>query len=114
MDFRNPDAVAVHASPLIQVDELAGLLAGPEPVRHVVLDVRYRMGTSTGLQEFEEGHVPGASYVVMDTELATIRADGAGGRHPMPTRDLRCCDEIRWRDHVASGGRLWRLDATAG
>jgi thiosulfate/3-mercaptopyruvate sulfurtransferase len=51
----------------------------------VVLDVRYRMGSSTGFQEFEEGHVPGASYVGMDTELATIRADGAGGRHPMPT-----------------------------
>ena len=85
MDFRNLDAAAVDASPLIQVDELARLLEGPEADRPVVLDVRYRMGSSTGFQEFEEGHVPGASYVGMDTELATIRADGAGGRHPMPT-----------------------------
>ena len=45
-------------SPLIQVDELRRLLAGPEAGRPVVLDVRYRMGSSTGFQVFEEGHVP--------------------------------------------------------
>lgn len=72
-------------SPLIQADELHRLLAGPEPGRPVVLDVRYRLGNSTGRQEFERAHVPGASYVDMDTELATIRPDGVGGRHPMPT-----------------------------
>jgi thiosulfate/3-mercaptopyruvate sulfurtransferase len=85
MDFRNLDAAAAHTYSLIQVDVLARLLNGPEADRPVVLDVRYRMGSSAGSQEFEEGHVPGASYVGMDTELATIRADGAGGRHPMPT-----------------------------
>src|ERR1035437_3238163 len=85
--FRNLDAVAAHTPPLIQVDELARLLAGPEAARPVVLDVCYRMGTSAGLQEFEDSHLPGASYVAMDTELATIRADGAGGRHPMPTAE---------------------------
>ena len=85
MDFRNLDAVAVHTSALIQVDQLARLLAGPESVRPVVLDVRYRVSTSAGLHEFEESHVRGASYVGMETELATIRADGSGGRHPMPT-----------------------------
>src|SRR5450631_3214664 len=87
MDIRNLGVVAVHASALIQVDELARLLAGPEAARPVVLDVRYRMGTNTGLQEFEASHLPGASYVAMDTQLATIRADGAGGRHPMPTTE---------------------------
>ena len=70
--------------PLIQVHDLAGLLPGPEGVRPVVLDVRYRMGSSTGFQEFEDSHVPGASYVDMETELASIRPDGVGGRHPMP------------------------------
>ena len=72
-------------SPLIQVEELQRLLAGPEPGRPVVLDVRYRLGSPTGHQEFEDSHVPAASYVDMDTELATIRPDGGGGRHPMPT-----------------------------
>jgi thiosulfate/3-mercaptopyruvate sulfurtransferase len=75
----------MDTSPLIQVGELARLLAGPEEARPVILDVRYRMDRSTGYQEFEASHVPGASYVDMNTELATVRADGAGGRHPMPT-----------------------------
>jgi thiosulfate/3-mercaptopyruvate sulfurtransferase len=88
MDMRNLGAVAVRTSALIEVDELARLLAGAESARPVVLDVRYRMGTSAGLPEFEEGHLPGASYIAMDTQLATIRADGAGGRHPMPTAEI--------------------------
>src|SRR5664279_531432 len=87
MNFRNLDAVAVHTAALIQVDELARLLVGPEADRPLVLDVRYRMGTSAGQREFEESHLPGASYVAMDTQLATIRADGVGGRHPMPTAE---------------------------
>ena len=93
-------------SPLIQVEELQRLLAGPEPGRPVVLDVRYRLGSSTGLQEFEDSHVPGASYVDMDTELATIRPDGGGGRHPMPavetfTAAMRSAGVIMSRPVVA-------------
>ena len=75
----------MKAPPLIQVDELQRLLAGPATDRPVVLDVRFRLGKSTGRQEYERAHIPGASYVDMDTELATIRPDGVGGRHPMPT-----------------------------
>lgn len=64
-------------SPLISVDELAGLLG------HVtVLDVRYRMGGPGGLAEFARGHVPGAVYVDLDADLAA--PPGAGGRHPLP------------------------------
>jgi thiosulfate/3-mercaptopyruvate sulfurtransferase len=75
-------------SALIQVDELAGLLAGPvgDPAgRPVLLDVRYRMSGQTGRSEFEHAHIPGASYLDLNTDLATIRTDGVGGRHPMPT-----------------------------
>ena len=75
----------MNASPLIQVDELQRLLAGPVAERPVVLDVRFRLGESSGRQEFERAHIPSASYVDMDTQLATIRPDGVGGRHPMPT-----------------------------
>jgi len=71
--------------PLIQVDELQRLLAGPETGRPVVLDVRYRMSGQAGCQEFEHALIPGASYVDLDSKLATIRPDGGGGRHPMPT-----------------------------
>ncbi|MEO8555083.1 MAG: sulfurtransferase [Actinomycetota bacterium] len=74
----------MSAPPLIQVDELKRLLAGPVTDRPVVLDVRFRLGKSTGRQEYERAHIPGASYVDMDAGLATIRPDGVGGRHPMP------------------------------
>ena len=43
------------------------------------------MGLSNGREGSELVHVPGASYIDMDTDLATIRPDGVGGRHPMPT-----------------------------
>jgi len=75
----------MDSSPLIQVEELARLLAGPETGRPVVLDVRYRMDSPSGCREYEHAHVPGASYVDMNTDLATISPDGVGGRHPMPT-----------------------------
>lgn len=64
--------------PLVDADELAGLL---DTV--TVLDVRYRMGGGPmGPEEYAAGHVPGASYVDMDTALAS--PPGAGGRHPLP------------------------------
>jgi len=72
-------------APLTQVGDLTARLAGAETQRPIVVDVRFRMGGPAGRQEFEHAHIPGASYVDMDTALATISADGVGGRHPMPT-----------------------------
>ncbi|MQW76331.1 sulfurtransferase [Nocardioides sp. dk4132] len=68
--------------PLISPRELRDLLAGDDAV--TVLDVRYRLGGPPGAQEYAAGHVPGASYVDLDTELAG--PPGAGGRHPLPAR----------------------------
>ena len=47
-----------------------------------VLDVRYRQGGPPGAEEFTRGHVPGAAYVDLDTDLAA--PPGRGGRHPLP------------------------------
>ena len=66
-------------TPLIEVDELAALLASDECT---VLDVRYQMGGPSGHEEYADGHVPGAAYVDMDTALAG--PPGARGRHPLP------------------------------
>jgi thiosulfate/3-mercaptopyruvate sulfurtransferase len=65
-------------SPLISTAELR------ERESYVtVLDVRYRTGGGpSGPGEYSLGHVPGAVYVDVDTELAA--APGAGGRHPHP------------------------------
>ncbi|MCX6401238.1 MAG: sulfurtransferase [Propionibacteriales bacterium] len=65
------------SSPLISVAELADLAD-----QVTVLDVRYRMGGPPGPTEFAAGHVPGASYVDLDSALAS--PPGARGRHPLP------------------------------
>ncbi len=75
--------------PLIEVDELAGLLAGridedPQPL--VLADVRWQLGGPPGEPEFEAGHLPGARYVDLETELSGP-AGPSGGRHPLPDPD---------------------------
>src|SRR3954454_16948951 len=51
--------------PLVSADELARVL--PDIT---VLDVRYQMGGPGGIEEYAAGHVPGAAYVDLDTDLA--------------------------------------------
>jgi thiosulfate/3-mercaptopyruvate sulfurtransferase len=70
---------APPSSPLINVDELADLVATGECV---VLDVRYQMGGPSGPDVYAAGHIPGAAYVDLDTALAGT--PGSRGRHPLP------------------------------
>ncbi len=67
--------------PLVSVAELGELLGAV-----TVLDVRYRLGGPAGLEEYRAGHVPGAAYVDLDTDLAAPA--GSGGRHPLPDATL--------------------------
>lgn len=69
--------------PLISTDALATELDGAQPP--VVLDVRWRLGGPPGRQDYEVGHLPGAVYVDLDTELSS--PPGRGGRHPLPDPD---------------------------
>jgi thiosulfate/3-mercaptopyruvate sulfurtransferase len=65
---------------LIRADELAHEI---EDV--VVLDVRWALTTANtraGREDYDAGHVPGAFFVDLDTELAAPAGDG--GRHPLP------------------------------
>lgn len=66
---------------LIDPDSLASLLATPEPP--AVLDVRWALGDPHGREHYLAGHVPGAVYVDLETELAAP-ASPAAGRHPLP------------------------------
>lgn len=70
----------VNDSPLITVAELADLLAVDAPP--TLLDVRWRLGGPPGVDTYRAGHLPGAVYVDLDTQLAG--PPGVGGRHPMP------------------------------
>jgi len=66
--------------PLVDVGTLAAAMVGPRPP--VLLDVRWRLGGPPARVDYDAGHLPGARYVDLDTELAS--APGAGGRHPLP------------------------------
>jgi thiosulfate/3-mercaptopyruvate sulfurtransferase len=74
--------VAMNA--IISAAELANALAGPKPP--VVLDIRYQLGAPNLRSAYEEGHIPGAVYVDLDTELAAPA--GVGGRHPLPDMEV--------------------------
>jgi thiosulfate/3-mercaptopyruvate sulfurtransferase len=67
-------------SPLITPAQLAAALRSENPP--VVLDLRWRFGGPPGIDEYRRGHVPGACYVDLDSELAGPPGDN--GRHPLP------------------------------
>jgi thiosulfate/3-mercaptopyruvate sulfurtransferase len=62
---------------LIDGDRLAGI----EP-RPSILDVRWELGKPTQREAYEAGHIPGAAFVDLDTELSD--SPGSAGRHPLP------------------------------
>jgi thiosulfate/3-mercaptopyruvate sulfurtransferase len=78
---------------LATVDELYRRLAEPDPP--VLLDVRWALGDPHGAEHYRAGHIPGAVYVDLDTELAGPHAPGAG-RHPLPALDALQADARRW------------------
>jgi thiosulfate/3-mercaptopyruvate sulfurtransferase len=68
------------------VTDLAALLAGGRVP--IAMDVRWRLGGPPGIEAYEAGHLPGAVFVNLDTELAGPPGSGAGGRHPLPERSV--------------------------
>jgi len=67
-------------SPLVSVEELAAELASGR--RIVLADVRWSLTGPPGEPEYEEGHLPGALWVDLESELTTHGP--SGGRHPLP------------------------------
>ncbi|HUG49661.1 MAG TPA: rhodanese-like domain-containing protein, partial [Terrimesophilobacter sp.] len=66
---------------MITADELAVLLSASDRVR--VLDVRWSLGGPPGLPLYRDGHIPGAVYVDLESELAA-HGEPTEGRHPLP------------------------------
>jgi thiosulfate/3-mercaptopyruvate sulfurtransferase len=58
------------------------------PPDATVLDVRWDLGwpPGAGRERYLEGHIPGASFVDLETALAGPPGDG--GRHPLPEADV--------------------------
>jgi thiosulfate/3-mercaptopyruvate sulfurtransferase len=72
--------------PLVSADELAALLADPATHGRVrPVDVRWKLNAPEhGRFAFESGHLPGAIFLDLETELSDPDGFGAPGRHPLP------------------------------
>lgn len=108
--------------PLIDPGELAAMLDEQVPV--TIADVRFLLGGPPGRESYDAGHIPGAHYVDLDTELAGEA--GERGRHPLPdvavfAAAMRrigvradvpvvCCDG----GNASVAARLWWLLTDAG
>ena len=73
----------VHASVLIEVEELRASLESATPP--LVLDVRWKLNAPSMRDDYVRQHVPGAHFVDLDTELA---GPPGPGRHPMPDPEV--------------------------
>ncbi|WP_295104523.1 sulfurtransferase [uncultured Microbacterium sp.] len=69
-------------SNFVSATELRDLLTSETPVR--VIDVRWRLDRPDGREDYLAGHIPGAVFVPLATELAT-HGEPSDGRHPLPS-----------------------------
>jgi thiosulfate/3-mercaptopyruvate sulfurtransferase len=106
-------------SPLISPDDLHDRLGAPDLV---IADVRWMLGQpGAGRAAYEAGHIPGAIFLDLDTDL---RGPEGPGRHPLPspatfretlaTAGIGTDDEVVAYDDVRGtiAARLWwMLDA---
>lgn len=83
-------------SHLVSAAALSELIAVEPRLR--ILDVRWRLDRPDGRSEFLEGHIPGAVYVDLDTELSREGAPDEG-RHPIPSTDALQDAARRWGLH---------------
>ncbi|MFF4809906.1 sulfurtransferase [Micromonospora chersina] len=65
---------------LVEPDRLAAELDRADPP--TLLDVRWRLAGPPAREDYLAGHLPGAVFVDLDTELCG--RPGAAGRHPLP------------------------------
>jgi len=71
---------------MIGVERLRELVDAATAVS--ILDVRWSLTGPPGRELYDAGHLPGAHFVDLETELASPPVPGgAGGRHPLPEPD---------------------------
>ncbi|MFS0712724.1 sulfurtransferase [Microbacterium sp. 2P01SA-2] len=102
---------------------VAGRYPDGGPVR--ILDVRWWLDRPHGRPAFRAGHIPGARYADLDTQLAE-HAEPRAGRHPLPSRETLQAAVREWGiddgdtvvvyDDVANlaSGRAWWVLQDAG
>lgn len=110
---------------LITAEELHRLIDAEDPSLRI-LDIRWRLDKPDGHADYLQGHIPGAMYVDMDTELAEHGRPATDGRHPLPTLETLQTAARRWGlndgdtvvvyDDIGNAGsaRAWWLLRQAG
>ncbi len=87
--------MSLHQHTLISATELAALLA-QAGTDVLVLDCRFSLAApAAGQQAHAQGHVPGAVYANLDTDLSGPKT-GLNGRHPLPTPEAFLATLRRW------------------
>lgn len=104
------ERVLVDAAALA-ADLRVGEGTDPAEGRPVVLDVRWALGMTDGHDQYRAGHIPGAVYVDLETELAAP-ASPAAGRHPLPSASAFQQAARRWG--VSAGSRVVVYDSVGG
>jgi len=79
--------------------------------RTVLLDVRWALGDDRGRERYLGGHLPGAVFVDLETELAAPPST-AEGRHPLPSLQRLQSAARRWG--IGTGDSVVAYDATGG
>jgi thiosulfate/3-mercaptopyruvate sulfurtransferase len=77
-----PEPTAAPPSPLVTASWLSAHLDDP---RVVVADVRWYLSGKRGADEYARGHLPGALFVDVDSELSSPPGPDRPGRHPLPS-----------------------------
>jgi 3-mercaptopyruvate sulfurtransferase SseA len=89
----------------------AAELLAADRARVVLLDVRWALGDDRGREHYLAGHLPGAVFVDLETELAAPPSP-AEGRHPLPSLQRLQRAARRWG--IDDGDRVVAYDATGG
>lgn len=94
---------------LITIDELAATLQAGQSLR--LLDIRFDPGKGSAKSRYLEGHIPGAIYVDLPTELAGPKGS-TGGNLPLP--DPEAFEQVARSWGISSHSQVIVYDDTNG
>lgn len=105
-DRRSDSNDAEAFGPVVEANWLADNLGSV-----VVADVRWYLDGRSGRDAYDRGHLPGARFVDLDTDLSAAASPG-GGRHPLPDPDRFAA--AMGRLGIGDGDRVVAYDDAGG
>jgi len=69
---------------LVTTGWLAERLNDPQVI---LVDTRWHLKDRRGIDDYRAGHIPGAAFLDLDTDLADPPGPGRPGRHPLPSHE---------------------------